>query len=115
VAQNFKFDLAEISVPPNTPFRIVFDNQDAGVPHNVAIYDSGPGGAALFTWGDLQRGRDRDLRCPGPAGRQPLLPVRRAPHDERDGSSSMISIRRRRQADLIGPTGSRADGNPPGR
>ncbi|MDA8203019.1 MAG: cupredoxin domain-containing protein [Chloroflexi bacterium] len=48
VAQNIKFDLAEFSVPANTPFQIVFDNQDAGIPHNVAIYDSGPGGASLF-------------------------------------------------------------------
>ncbi len=48
VAQNIRFDLAEFSVPANTPFQIVFDNQDAGIPHNVAIYDSGPGGSALF-------------------------------------------------------------------
>ena len=48
VAQNIRFDLAEFSVPTNTPFQIVFDNQDAGVPHNVAIYDSRPGGASLF-------------------------------------------------------------------
>jgi len=48
VAQNIRFDLAEFSVPANTPFQIVFDNQDAGIPHNVAIYDSGPGGSTLF-------------------------------------------------------------------
>lgn len=48
VAQNIRFDLGEFSVPANTPFQIVFDNQDAGIPHNVAIYDSGPGGPVLF-------------------------------------------------------------------
>jgi len=48
VALNVKFDLAEFSVPANTPFQIVFENQDAGIPHNVAIYDSGPAGSALF-------------------------------------------------------------------
>lgn len=48
VALNIRFDLAEFSIPADTPFRIVFDNQDAGVPHNVAIYDSGPGGSGLF-------------------------------------------------------------------
>lgn len=48
VARDLRFDLAEFSVPADTPFQIVFDNQDAGIPHNVAVYDSGPAGSALF-------------------------------------------------------------------
>lgn len=48
VAQNFAFDLAEFSVPAETPFRIEFDHRDAKIPHNVALYDSGPKGAPLF-------------------------------------------------------------------
>lgn len=48
VAKNIKFDLSEFSVPADTPFQIVFDNQDAGIPHNVAIYQGQAGGPALF-------------------------------------------------------------------
>lgn len=48
VALNIQFDLAEFSVPADTPFQIVFDNQDAGIPHNVAIYQGQAGGPTLF-------------------------------------------------------------------
>lgn len=48
VAENFAFDLPEFSVPAGTPFRIEFDHRDAKIPHNVAVYDSGPKGALLF-------------------------------------------------------------------
>ena len=48
VAENFAFDLAEFSVPAGTPFQIEFDHRDVKIPHNVAIYDSGPEGADLF-------------------------------------------------------------------
>ncbi len=41
VAENFAFDLAEFSVPADTPFQIEFDHRDVKIPHNVAIYDSG--------------------------------------------------------------------------
>ena len=33
---------------PDTPFQIEFDHRDVKIPHNVAIYDSGPDGANLF-------------------------------------------------------------------
>ena len=55
VAQNIAFDLAEFSVPANTPFRIVFENLDAGVPHNVAIYQGQASGPILFQ-GDIFNG-----------------------------------------------------------
>lgn len=48
VAENFAFDLAEFSVPADTPFQIEFDHRDVKIPHNVAIYDSGAEGPALF-------------------------------------------------------------------
>lgn len=38
VAQNIEFDRNCIAVPANTPFRIVLDNRDSGVPHNLSIY-----------------------------------------------------------------------------
>lgn len=48
VAEDFAFDLAEFSVPADTPFQVEFDHRDVKIPHNVAIYDSGPDGPPLF-------------------------------------------------------------------
>ena len=48
VAQNIAFDQAEITVPSNQTFTITFDNQDAGIPHNVAIHRDSPTGEAVF-------------------------------------------------------------------
>jgi len=48
VAVDFAFDLAEFSVPAETPFQIEFDHRDVKIPHNVAIYASGPDGPPLF-------------------------------------------------------------------
>ena len=38
-AQNIAYDTTQEAVPANTPFQIQFTNNDAGVPHNVAIGD----------------------------------------------------------------------------
>jgi len=40
VAQNVAYDLNAIEVTSGQPFTIEFANQDAGVPHNVAIKDA---------------------------------------------------------------------------
>jgi plastocyanin len=37
-AKNVAFDKTSLSASAGTPFSIQFDNEDAGVPHNVAIY-----------------------------------------------------------------------------
>lgn len=39
------FDPTELTAPANTPFSLVFDNQDTGVLHNVVIND--PSGAPV--------------------------------------------------------------------
>jgi plastocyanin/mono/diheme cytochrome c family protein len=39
-AQGIKFTTATLTVPAGQAFNIEFDNQDVGVPHNVAIKDS---------------------------------------------------------------------------
>jgi mono/diheme cytochrome c family protein/plastocyanin len=39
VALNIAYDLKEISAPADAAFQIDFDNQDAGIPHNVEIKD----------------------------------------------------------------------------
>jgi plastocyanin len=41
------FDTAEITLPADQPSTLTFDNQDAGVQHNVSIY-AGEGGESLF-------------------------------------------------------------------
>ena len=45
-AINIAFEQASLSVPAGVPFKLEFDNKDAGVPHNVEIKDSG--GASIF-------------------------------------------------------------------
>lgn len=40
-AEGIAFDTAELSLPAEGEVVIAFDNRDAGIPHNVAIYDEG--------------------------------------------------------------------------
>lgn len=40
VAANIAFQQTEVTVPAGEPFRIRFQNQDAGVQHNVQIFDN---------------------------------------------------------------------------
>ena len=46
VAANIAFTTTDVTVAADTPFVIVFENQDAGVPHNVQINDAS--GAEVF-------------------------------------------------------------------
>jgi nitrite reductase (NO-forming) len=54
-AQNVAFDASCYAAPADTPFKIVFDNMDAGTPHNVAIYTDESATTSLFT-GELITG-----------------------------------------------------------
>ncbi len=54
-AQGTKFDKDAISAPADQDFQIKFTNNDAGVPHNVAIKDSS--GTVVFT-GEIFEGVD---------------------------------------------------------
>ena len=45
-AANVAFDKSCLAVTANIPFKIVFTNKDAGIPHNVSIYD---GTTTLFS------------------------------------------------------------------
>jgi plastocyanin len=47
-AANIKYDQTTVTAPANTPFQIKFENNDAGVPHNVTIHLGGSTGAELF-------------------------------------------------------------------
>jgi plastocyanin len=56
VAQNIAFDPTNLSVPADQPFTIAFDNRDAGIQHNVSIFDNQEhSGTALFD-GELVTG-----------------------------------------------------------
>jgi plastocyanin len=54
-AAGIAFDTDSLEVPANTPFQIVFTNNDAGIPHNVAIHEGTPTGPAVWT-GDIFNG-----------------------------------------------------------
>ena len=48
-ASGIAFDTDTLEVPADTPFQIVFTNNDAGIPHNVAIHEGSPTGPAVWT------------------------------------------------------------------
>lgn len=54
-ASNISFGTDCLAAPAGQAFTIAFDNQDASVPHNLAIYPEGDGSKALFT-GDIVTG-----------------------------------------------------------
>ena len=54
-AHSFQFDVSSLTFPADTAVTLTFDNQDAGVPHNVAIYSDSAYTASVFT-GDLVTG-----------------------------------------------------------
>jgi mono/diheme cytochrome c family protein/plastocyanin len=47
-AENTQYDVSTLEAPANTPFTIEFTNNDAGIPHNVAIHKDSPTGAEIF-------------------------------------------------------------------
>jgi plastocyanin len=54
-ALNIAFEQTELTVPANVPFKIAFENKDAGTPHNVNIKDAT--GADVFK-GEIFSGVD---------------------------------------------------------
>jgi plastocyanin len=50
-AEGLKFSAAELKAPADKPFKIAFDNEDAGIQHDIAILDSK--GALLFNGADV--------------------------------------------------------------
>ena len=47
-ALGIKYEQTSVTVKAATSFQIVFDNKDAGVPHNVSIHQGSATGAELF-------------------------------------------------------------------
>ena len=48
VAKNYAFDRTSIAVPAGSKVQLVLDNQDSGVPHNIAIYTSSAATTVIF-------------------------------------------------------------------
>jgi hypothetical protein len=57
-AMNSVFDSECLAGPAGKPFTIVFDNMDAGIPHNVAIYTDESAATELFV-GEVFSGPDK--------------------------------------------------------
>jgi plastocyanin len=55
VASGLAFDTSELALSAGTESTVTFDNEDAGTPHNIAIYTDDSATEALFT-GDLVTG-----------------------------------------------------------
>lgn len=47
-AKNIAYEQTTLTAPANHPFQIAFDNEDPGIPHDIAIYQSGANGPQLF-------------------------------------------------------------------
>jgi plastocyanin len=47
VAEGLSFNTGELTFPPDADVSLTFRNDDAGIPHNVAVYQS-QGGEAIF-------------------------------------------------------------------
>jgi plastocyanin len=47
-ASGIKYEQTTLTAPADTPFQIVFENKDAGVPHNVTLHLGDTNGAELF-------------------------------------------------------------------
>ena len=74
-AQSLAFDTAEIVLPADAPTTITFDNQEAGVQHNISIYSDPSLGETLFQ-GELVTGpATRRVPHPPDPGWRVLLPV----------------------------------------
>ena len=68
-AQGVAYDKTDLAAPANTPFQIVFTNNDAGIPHNVSIHAGSASGQEVFK-GEIFSGTDsRTYAVPAlPAG-----------------------------------------------
>ena len=56
-ASGIAYDKSTLEAPANTPFQIVFANNDAGIPHNVSIHKDSATGQEVFK-GDIFNGTD---------------------------------------------------------
>lgn len=63
-AQDLQFDEQELDFQADTPSTLEFDNKDAGIPHNVAIYEDDTLAKNLFTFEPFPGPEERDFTIP---------------------------------------------------
>ena len=85
MAKDLAFDTDQIDLAGRTPTTLTFDNKDAGIPHNIAIYTDDSLSETLFQGEQFPGIATRGLPDPGARCGDVLLPLRRPPHDERLG------------------------------
>src|SRR5450759_4491604 len=56
-ASGIAFDKADLTAPAGVPFQIKFTNNDAGIPHDVAIHKDSPAGEVVWQ-GEIFSGTD---------------------------------------------------------
>ena len=78
------------------PLKLTFDNKQAGVPHNVGIYDSPAKAKEIFEGDNIIGPATMVYNVPALTAGHVLLPVRRAPEHERDAHREVRSGRRPR-------------------
>lgn len=64
-ASGIKYEQTEVKVKAGAPFRIAFENKDAGTPHNVSIHQGSPTGTEVFQ-GEIFNGvatKDYDVKA----------------------------------------------------
>ncbi len=69
-AKDFAFNASTITVPAGANVTINFDNMDAGIPHNVAVYENRDAQKAIFV-GDVINGPETiayNFMAPAEAG-----------------------------------------------
>ena len=65
VGRQLRFDVETLAAPAGAEFTIVFDNRDRGIPHNIAVYRSGPPAKDEVAATDVEPGpRTQRLRVP---------------------------------------------------
>lgn len=64
-AQDLQFDKQELDFQADTPSTLEFDNREAGVPHNVAIYEDDTLAKNLFTFDPFPGPAQQSFDVPG--------------------------------------------------
>ena len=85
VAKDLAFDTDQIDLPAGQPTTLTFDNEDAGVPHNIAIYSDDSLSEVLFQGTQFPGIATEEYQIPDARRGDVLLPLRCPPHDERLG------------------------------
>ena len=75
-AKNIAYDKAVLSAPASVPFTIHFDNEDSGIPHDVAIMRGSASGPQVFRGQIITGVAATDYKVPSlPAGTYTIICV----------------------------------------